>query len=78
MGDAVNSQVTDSVKHTNAAAVSNATALAVGLSSITMADTIGLVMHNAVTAQKGMQTITEAAVAQTCVLIIALGAAKNG
>ncbi len=45
--------------------------------ALAMADTIGLVMHNAVTAQRNMQTLANAAVAVTCALIIDKGAAPS-
>ena len=52
-----------------------APAAALAMAEAAMADTIGLVMHNAVTAQRNMQTLANAAVAVTCALIIAKGAA---
>lgn len=44
------------------------------LSEANMADTIGLLMQNAVTIEQGMQTITNTAVSSACALILAQGA----
>ncbi len=57
------------------AVLDQAPAAALAMAEAVMADTIGLVMHNAVVAQRNMQTLTNAAVAVTCALIIAKGAA---
>lgn len=54
-------------------AVANAVGL--GMAETAMGDTIGLVMHNAVTAERNMQTTANAAVAIVCALIIAKGIA---
>ena len=43
------------------------------LSEASMADTIGLMMQNAITIQQGMQTITNASVSSSCALILAQG-----
>ena len=42
-----------------------------------MADTIGRVMHNAATAQQGMQIIGSAATTTVCSLIVAVGVASQ-
>lgn len=43
------------------------------LSEASMADTIGLMMQNAVTIQQSMQTITNTSVSSACALILAQG-----
>lgn len=43
------------------------------LSETSMADTIALLMQNAITIQQGMQTITNASVSSSCALILAQG-----
>ncbi|WP_086933810.1 RebB family R body protein [Agarilytica rhodophyticola] len=43
------------------------------LSEATLADTIGLMMENAVTIQQGMQTVTNASISSSCALILAQG-----
>lgn len=47
--------------------------IAMGMTYTVMADTIGMVMHNAVTAQMGMQLIANAATTMTCAFIISSG-----
>ncbi len=42
-----------------------------------MADSIGMVMHNAETVERNMQSVASAATGQACVLIIAKGAAPS-
>ena len=41
------------------------------LTYTTAADTMGLLMHNAITAQHGVQTLSRAAVATVCAQIVA-------
>lgn len=43
------------------------------LSEASLADTIGLMMQNAITIQQGMQTVTNASVSSSCALILAQG-----
>ncbi len=76
MSNTINSQISDSVILSNEIVSSLSPSIAMGLTNMTMADTIGLVMHDAVIAQKGMQTVANAAVTQACVLILSVGAAK--
>jgi len=47
-----------------------------GITAVAMANSIGLLMENAVIAEKGAQAIQNAGVAQCCALMIAAGAAK--
>jgi hypothetical protein len=42
-----------------------------------MSETIGMVMHNAVIAERGMQAISEAATTVICSMIIAKGASGS-
>ena len=46
-----------------------------GLATIMMANSIGLLMENAVLAEKGSQQLSNASVAQCCTLIVSAGAA---
>ena len=71
----VNSQTTDSVALTGTSVLGQGPALSMDFAQVAMADSIGLVMQNAVTAQHNMQTITGAAVVQTCALVLSVGAA---
>ncbi len=41
------------------------------LGQASMADSVGLLMQNAITIQHGMQTITNASVSSSCALILA-------
>jgi hypothetical protein len=43
------------------------------LTEASMADTIGLLMQNAITIEQGMQTVTNASVSSACALILAQG-----
>lgn len=43
------------------------------LSESSLADTVGLMMQNAITIQQGMQTVTNASVSSSCALILAQG-----
>ncbi|WDE04345.1 RebB family R body protein [Thalassomonas viridans] len=43
------------------------------LSEASMADTVGLLMQNAITIQQSMQTVTNASVSSSCALILAQG-----
>lgn len=63
---AVNSQVTDSVTTTIANVLGNAPAQGFGLLDTVMAETVGMMMHNAVTAQQNAQMVGNAAVTATC------------
>jgi len=43
------------------------------LSEASMADTIGLLMQNAITIQHSMQTVTNASISSSCALILSKG-----
>ncbi len=43
------------------------------LSEAGLADTVGLMMQNAITIQQGMQTVTNASVSSACALILKEG-----
>ena len=66
----VNSQITDAVAATNTCSVGQAPALTQGLLDAVMAQTLGLAMHNAVTAQQNAQTASTAAVTATCARLV--------
>lgn len=73
-GGTINAQVQDAVATSNALVAGAAAQTAMALTYTTGADTIGMVMHNAVTAQHGMQTVARAAVATVCAQIVKAGA----
>lgn len=62
----VNSQINDSVSSTIATVLGNAPAQGFGLLDTVMAETVGMMMHNAVTAQQNAQMVGNAAVTATC------------
>jgi len=71
----VNTGIVDAVAVTNTAAVGLGPSLSMSMTYASMADSIGIVMHNAATAEQNMQAIALAATAQVCALIIAKGSA---
>jgi hypothetical protein len=62
----VNSQITDSVSQSSAATIGQAAAESFAILDVVMAETLGMGMHNAVSAQHGMQLVSSAAVTATC------------
>ena len=54
-----------------------AQSFSVGVTSVAMANSLGLMMENAVVAEKGSQTIQSASISQCCVLMVAVGAAAT-
>jgi hypothetical protein len=70
---AVNAQVTDAVAQAVGFTTGPAAAVAMGLTYLAMAQSIGMVMANAVTAERGMQRIAEASVVATCAAIVKKG-----
>jgi hypothetical protein len=73
----LNTQITDAVTQTAALTTGQAAAVSMGLTYLVMAQTIGMVMANAVTAQRGMQRIAEASVVVTTAAIISKGLAAK-
>lgn len=69
--NSVNDQVVDEVNQTTLSAVGNAPAESMALLDMVMAETLGMSMHNAVTAQRNAQMLTAAAVTSTCARLIA-------
>ncbi len=65
-----NSQITDSVTQSNTTVIGQAPASTQGLLDTVMAETIGMSMHNAVTAQQNSQMMGNAAVAATCARLL--------
>jgi hypothetical protein len=65
--------VTASV-NVNALGVALSPSAAMGMTYVSMADSIGLMMANAVANQQGMQAITNAAVVQVVAMILVKGA----
>ncbi|BBD10074.1 killing trait family protein [Desulfovibrio ferrophilus] len=59
----------------NTAVVGLGPSLSMSMTYAAMADSIGIIMHNAAVAEQHMQTISTAATVQVCALIIAKGAA---
>lgn len=74
MAGTVNSQITDAVTQANALTIGLAPGASVAMACITMAESIGLAMQNAVTAQQNMQQIEEAVVVATSAQILKAGA----
>ena len=77
MSTLVNSQITDAVTQANSLAIGEGPALSMAMVYAVMSETVGMVMHNAVTAQSGMQTISKSAATVVCSLIISKGAAQG-
>lgn len=73
----VNAQITDAVTQAALLTTGQAAAVSMGMTYLVMAQTIGMVMANAVTAQRGMQRIAEAAVVVTTTAIISKGLAGS-
>lgn len=63
------------VASANALDVGLAPSIAMGMTYVSMADSLGLAMANAVANQQRSQVVADAAVTQVLVLIIAAGAA---
>ncbi len=72
MSDAgtVNDQITDAVTQGIAAVLGHAPAESSAMLDAVMAETLGMSMHNAVTAQHNMQMVSAASVTATCARII--------
>lgn len=73
-GGSVNAQVTDAVTQANVSAIGLAAPLSLATTYAAMADSVSLLMKNAVTAQHNGQTVAGAATAVTCATIIAFAA----
>ena len=71
----VNDQIVSAVNVANTTTLAQGPALSLDLTSLTMADSIGIEMQNSVTTQHNAQIIGVAATTQVCALIIAAGAA---
>lgn len=66
----LNDQVTDAVAEANASVLGQGPTGSQGLVDAVMAETVGMVMHNAVAAQHNSQMVSGAAVAATCARIL--------
>ncbi len=66
----VNSQITDAITQSGAIAVGNAAAQSQAILNATMAETLGMTMHNAVTAQQNSQMISAASATSTCARLL--------
>lgn len=73
----VNGQVIDAVSKVAVLTAGQAAAVSMGMTYLVMAQTIGMVMSNAVTAQRGMQRIAEASVVTTTAAIISKGLSNS-
>lgn len=78
MADIVNPQITDAVTQSNVKVIAEAPAMALGTLYQTMAHSLGILMHNAVTAQQNMSTIAEATTTQGVALIYSVDTAAAG
>ena len=72
----VNTQIVSAINVANTTSIAQGPALSMDLTSLAMADSIGLSMQNTVTNQHNSQIIGIAATTQVCALIIAVGAAE--
>jgi len=70
----VNTQVIDSVTDTNTTIIGNAPAEGFALLDTVMAETVGMLMHNAVNTQTNAQMIGNAAVTATCARMLSVPA----
>lgn len=69
----LNDQVVDAVAETNATVLGQAPSGSQGLLDAVMAETVGMLMHNAVTAQHNSQMVSGAATAAACARILRTG-----
>lgn len=76
-GSSVNSQVVDATTQVGTGVLGHAAALSLALVEDAMADSLGLAMQNAVSAQHNGQVVATASVAATCALILTLGGASS-
>lgn len=67
---ATNSQVVDSVTEAIALNIGHAPSATEAMIDAVMAQTVGMAMHNAVTAQQNAQMVANSAVAATCTRIL--------
>lgn len=74
----VNPRLAAAIAASNAASIRLAAESSMAMTYVTAADTIGLVMHNAVVTQHGMQTVARAATVVTSAHIIAAAVSKMG
>ena len=70
--DSVNSQITDSVTQANTINIGNGPASTQAMVDAASAETIGIAMHNAVTAQQNMQMLTSASITSACAKMISM------
>jgi hypothetical protein len=73
----VNPQITDAVTQTNVKVLGEAPAMAMGSLYQTMAQSLGILMQNAVSAQQSMNTISQAATTQGVALIYSVDTASD-
>jgi hypothetical protein len=73
----VNPQITDAVTQANVKALGEAPAMAMGAIYQTLAQSVGLAMHNAVAAQQQMNTIAQAATVQGIATLYSLDTAAT-
>ncbi|AWJ85843.1 hypothetical protein TSH58p_20045 (plasmid) [Azospirillum sp. TSH58] len=77
MPDGSSASLAGSVAANTAIPLGLAPSLAMDMTYVAMADSLGLAMQNAVANQQRAQVITEAALAQVLTLIITKGTAKS-
>lgn len=73
MSSSLNDQITDAVAETNSTVLGHAPSGSQGLLDAVMAETVGMLMHNAVTAQHNSQMVSGAATAAACARILRTG-----
>lgn len=72
-GGGVNARITDSVTQADVLAIAQAPSVSMSMTYMVGATTIGMIMQNAVRAERDMQEITKAAVVTVCALIVVKG-----
>lgn len=72
----VNSQITDSINQVNTSTLGHSPAQSMGIIDAVMAETLGMAMHNAVSAQQNSQMVGAAAVTSACAKMLAVPVAK--
>jgi hypothetical protein len=75
MPTTVNPQITDAVTQANVKVVGESPAFAMGTIYQTLAESTALAMRNAIAAQLGMESLSQAAIAKSVQLILSAGAA---
>ncbi len=68
----VNSQITDAITQINASSIGNSSSQSMAMLDAVMVETLGMTMHNAVTAQHNSQMIGAASTTSTCARMLSV------